>query len=118
MYQTVLMADSPSADEVSTTEGCSITITGRGLAGASAALSALQTAAFKGLASAQVLLPVSCGCGSASAGLPGMLKSWAAETGAAVATEQQPEAGSKAVLQFTTGARDSSQTAFTEQESR
>lgn len=118
MYQPMLLADSPQTAMPSSMQGPSISISGKGLAAASAALSVLQAAASTGTANAQLLMSGSTGDGMCSAGLPGMLKSWAAETGAAVLTEQQQQlAGSEAVLQLTSSARGGTP-AFIEQESR
>lgn len=120
MYQTVLAAATPlpaaSAPEAALPSH-QLSIAGSGLAAASAAMSVLQTAAATGAATARLLLPVAgSGVGEAAGGLPGMLKSWAAETaGAAVMTQQQ--APSRATLQLTVGSRGQ-QPAFTEQESR
>lgn len=117
IYETVLVADSLAADtaQPSNTQGCSVSIAGDGLAAASAALSALQTAAATGTAATQLLMTGSDG--RSSSGLPGMLKSWAAETGGAVLMEQQQRLHSDTVLQLTAGAR-TSQPLFAEQESR
>lgn len=95
MYHTVVIADTPqhtpAAEAMpSNSEGCTLLFKDGGLAAATAALSALQGAA--GAAHAQLVLPSSSGSNismAASAGLPGLLKSWAAETGSAMVAEQQ-----------------------------
>jgi hypothetical protein len=92
--------------------GCAISLETAGLSAASAALSVLQSAAAAGVTSSQLVLPA-----DSSSGCPGMLKSWAAETGASVVIEQQEQAQFKAVLGLTTAA-GSKQAAFTEQEAR
>lgn len=124
MYRTVLGADNPlpAASPEAALPSCQLSISGSGLAAASAALSVLQTAAGAGAASACLLLPdaqLGSSVSQGSGGLPGMLKSWAAETaGAAVITQQQQlQAPSKSTLQLTAGPRGQ-QPAFTEQESR
>jgi hypothetical protein len=120
MYQTVLVADTtlaaPSA--FNATPACYLDIAGSGLTAASAALSVLQAAATAGAASARLLLPQggSSSGNEASGGLPGMLKSWAAETGAAVVADRQ-QAHDKVALVLTNGP-NGQQPAFTEQESR
>lgn len=62
---------------------------------------------------AQLQLP---GISQTPAGLPGMLKSWAVESGASVLAQQQQDGG-KTVLQLAQ-ADGTRQPAFTEQESR
>lgn len=122
MYQTALVADSPDwtdsqAHPAMTSNGCAISLASAGLSAASAALSVLQSAAAAGVTSSQLLLPPDSSSGNSAAGCPGMLKSWAAETGASVVIEQQEQTHSKAVLGLTTAA-GGKQAAFTEQEAR
>lgn len=122
MYQTVLVADTTlttAASAGNAPPACHLNISAGGLAAASAALSVLQAAATAGAASARLLLPQGCGSSigtQVSGGLPGMLRSWAAETGAAVVAERQQTQG-KMALVLTDGSRGQ-QPAFTEQESR
>jgi len=121
MYHTVLVADSPqctpAAATTASSEGCTLCFEDDSLVAATAALSALQGAA--GATHAQLVLP-SNSCSNitmaGSAGLPGLLKSWAAETGAAMVAEQQQTTGSMTLQLAAAGSIR--QPAFAEQETR
>jgi hypothetical protein len=122
MYQIALVADSrESADTQAhpamASSGCAISLASGGMSAASAALSVLQSAAAAGVTSSQLVLPGDGNSGSSAAGCPGMMKSWAAETGAPVVIQQQRQTHGKAMLGLKT-APGVKQAAFTKQESR
>jgi hypothetical protein len=120
MYETMLVADSPApAATPDALPSLAVTLDASGMAAAAAALSVLQSTAAAGSKEAQLMLPSSINSvgtnSTVPAGLSGMLKSWAAETGSAMVSEQHAEGASALKLTSTSGIR---QPTLTEQESR